>query len=460
MKIIPLTALLALSLFVSGVASAQKEAPPAPGAPRDFKVPEASTFTLDNGLVVTLIPFGAMPKVAIELSIRAGNVDEAADQVWLADMTAHLMAEGTETRSATEISRAAAKMGGSLDVEVDPERTEIKGEVLSELGPEMVKLIADVAQHPKLPDAEVARLKADLQRTLSVMMSRPRSLADQKLASMLYPGHAYGRYAPTPEMIEGFTAAKARGFYESLFGAARSHLYVAGRFDRAAMEAAIRAAFSGWKRGSTPTPPPAKPTSTRAVHLIDRPGAVQSVVLIGLPVIDASHPDAIKLRVANTLLGGYFSSRITSNIREQKGYTYSPSSDVADRYRTSTWVQSAEVTTSVTGPALKEIFLEIDRLQAEPPAEAELRAVKSFMLGDFVLANSTRTSIINQLEFVDLHGLPKEYLATYVSRVLAVTPEDVRQMTAKYIDDTKVTIVIAGDRKAIVDQVKPFGEIK
>ncbi len=453
-------ALLALALVASGSAHAEKETPPAPGTPKDFKVPPASTFTLENGLEVTLVPFGTTPKVAIELSVRAGNVDEAADQVWLADMTARLMREGTETRSATEISLAAARMGGSLDVSVDSERTEIKGEVLSEFGPEMVKLIADVAEHPSLPESEVPRLKADLQRTLSVLMSRPRSLADQKLLGLLYPGHAYGRYAPTPEMIESFTAATSRSFYQALFGAARSHLYVAGRFDSAAMEAAIGAAFSGWKRGAAPTLPLPTPTSTRAIHLIDRPGAVQSVVLIALPVIDASHPDAIKLQVANTLLGGYFSSRITSNIREQKGYTYSPSSDISDRYRTSYWAQSAELTTNVTGPALKEIFLEIDRLQAEPPSESELRAVKSYMAGNFVLTNSTRTNIINQLEYVDLHGLPKDYLSTYVSRVLAVTPEDVRQATAKYLDDTKVTIVIVGDKKVILEQVKPFDEIK
>lgn len=188
MKLIPLTALLAILLLASGAAHAQKEVPPAPGAPKDFKVPEASTFTLDNGLEVTLVPFGSVPKVTIELSVRAGNVDEAADQVWLADMTAHLMQEGTATKSATDISLAAARMGGSLDITVDPERTEILGEVLSEFGPEMVKLIADVVEHPKLPDSEVARLKADLQRALSVTMSQPRSLAAQKLVGLLYPG--------------------------------------------------------------------------------------------------------------------------------------------------------------------------------------------------------------------------------------------------------------------------------
>ena len=375
-------------------------------------------------------------------------MDEAADQVWLSTMTSHLLEEGTATKSATEIALAAAQMGGSLDVSVNQEQTEISGEVLEEFGPEMVKLIADIAQNPKLPESEMPRLKADMQRTLSVMLSRPGSLADQKLASLLYPGHAYGRYAPTPAMIESYTAGKARGFYDAFYGAARSHLYVAGRFDGAALSSAIRSAFSGWKRGAAPAFTPAAPATARAIHLIDKPGAVQSVVLLGLPVVEVSHPDAIKLSVANTLLGGYFSSRITSNIREQKGYTYSPYSYIANKLKTSFWEESAEVTTNVTGPSLKEIFFEIDRLQAEAPPEAD-RAVKSYMIGTFVLLNSSRDQIIDQLEFVDRHGLPKDYLSTYVSKVLAVTPEDVKQVTAKYIDDGKVTIVIVGDRKVI-----------
>lgn len=459
MKLITFTMIAALLLGASA-AHAQKEAPPAPGKPKDFKVPEATTFKLDNGLSVTLVPFGEVPKVAIELSVGTGNVDEAADQVWLADMTADLMEEGTTSRTATEISVAAAKMGGSLDVSVSQERTEIKSEVLSEFGPAMVDLIADVAQRPKFPASEMPRLKTDMLRSLSILRSQPENIVEERFVGLLYPGHAYGRFAPTDAMVEGYTVEKARAFYEAFFGAARSHLYVAGRFDRAAMEAAIRAAFGGWKKGAEPTFSAPKPTSSRAIYLIDRPGSLQSSMLIGLPVIDASHPDEIKLSITNTLLGGYFSSRITSNIREAKGYTYSPGSSVTEHFRASHWAHSSEVTTSVTGPALKEIFLEIDRLQAEPPTEAELKAVKSYMIGTFVLGNSSRTGIINKLEWVDLHGLPREYLSTYVSKVLAVTPEDVKQMTAKYIDDGKVTIVIAGDRKVIEEQVKPFGAIK
>jgi predicted Zn-dependent peptidase len=179
-----------------------------------------------------------------------------------------------------------------------------------------------------------------------------------------------------------------------------------------------------------------------------------------MPVPDPSSPDYVALSVTNTLLGGYFSSRITSNIREQKGYTYSPSSQLSSRWRDAYWAEVADVTTAVTGASLKEIFAEIDRLQAEPPPEAELKAVQNYIAGVFVLQNSSRSGIIGQLEYVDLHGLPQDYLKTYVQRVHAVTPQNVQQMASKYIQDGKATIVVVGDRKAISDQIKPYGKVE
>jgi zinc protease len=157
------------------------------------------------------------------------------------------------------------------------------------------------------------------------------------------------------------------------------------------------------------------------------------------------------------VLGGYFSSRMTANLRESKGYTYSPFSAVQNRYRDANWAQNADVTTTVTGASLKEIFFEIDRLQAEPPTEAELESAKNYMLGTFVLRNSDRAGIIAQLEFINFHGLPADYLNTYVGKVRAVTPGQVQEMTRKYIDDTRTAIIAVGDRKQIEDQVKPYG---
>src|SRR5688572_11212226 len=164
-RILTLTLAAALS---AAAALAQKQAPPAPGQPKGFRVPTPREFKLDNGLEVTLVDYGTVPKATVELSVLTGNASEAANQVWLADLTGDLMAEGTTTKSATDVSTAAARMGGSLDINVGPDRTEIAGDVLSEFAPEMARLIADVVRNPKLPDAEVARLKADMLRNLSI----------------------------------------------------------------------------------------------------------------------------------------------------------------------------------------------------------------------------------------------------------------------------------------------------
>lgn len=446
-------------LFGAGVAHAQKQSPPAPAAPRSFEVPAATKFKLDNGLQVTLVPYGTIPKVRIELAVLAGNAYDDAKQVSLADLTGDLMREGTTTKSSSEISQAAARMGGSLDVAVSVNTAEISGDVLSEFGPEMARLVADVALNPKFPESELPRLKADALRALSITKSQPQQMAVEKFRGVMYPGHPYGRVFPTPEMVQAFTVANVRSFYDANYGAGRAHLYVAGRFDRPAMEAAIRQAFAGWKKGKPSMLQPPQPKSTRAVYLVDRPGAVQSTIILGMPVPDPSNPDYVSLSVVNTLLGGYFSSRITANLREAKGYTYSPSSQLSTRYRDAYWAEAADVTTNVTGPSLKEIFYEIDRLQSEPPPADELKAVQNYMAGVFVLQNSSRSGIINVLELIDLHGLPADYLKTYVQRVYAVTPQDVQKLAQKYIQDEKATIVVVGDRKVIEEQVKPYGTI-
>ena len=440
--------------------SPKRQAPPEPGRPKDFQLPTPRRFELANGLGVTFVRYGTVPKVAVQLAVRTGNIDESADQVWLADLVGDLLTQGTRTRTASEIAESAARMGGSLDVGVGADRTDVGGDVLSEFGPEMARLVADVARNPLFPEAELTRLKGDRLRQLSIAKSQPQQIALEKFRAVLYPDHPYGRLFPTPEKLQAYSVEQVRAFYDSNFGAARSRLYVVGRFDEKAMEAAVRAAFGDWKKG-TPAPQRIpKPRSERGVYLVDRPGAVQSTIILGMPVIDPSNPDYVPVLVMNALLGGSFGSRITSNIREQKGYTYSPSSQVSTRFRDAYWVETADVTTNVTGPSLKEIFAEIDRLQAEPPTDKELKGIQNYLAGTFVLQNSSRAGIIGQLEFVDLHGLPASYLNEYVKRVYAVTPADVQRMTQKHVQDEKATIVVVGDRKTIEDQVKAFGEVK
>ncbi|HJR62959.1 MAG TPA: pitrilysin family protein [Gemmatimonadaceae bacterium] len=440
-------------------AAAQREAPPAPGTPSNFTVPPKREFSLQNGMEVTLVPYGTIPKVTVRLATRVGNVNETAQQTWLGDLMSDLMEQGTRTRTAEQLAMEVASMGGALDVAFGEDLTTIGGDVLSEFGPRMVALVADVARNPRFPETELARLKADRVRQVTIAKSQPQPLAQERFRAVIYGEHPAGRMFPTADQLQGYTIQQVRDFYAANFGAARSHLYVSGRFDATTMERAIRDAFGDWARGPAPVTNIPKPTSSRAIHLIDRPGAVQSTIYMGLPVPDPSSEDYVALQVTNALLGGSFGSRITSNIRERKGYTYSPFSQVSARYRSAFWVEVADVTTNVTGASLKEIFHEIDSLQAVPPSAEELRGIQNYLAGTFVLGNSSRAGIIGQLQLVDLHGLPDNFLQTYVQKIHAVTPADVQRIARTYLKDDQMTIVVVGDKKTIAEQLAPFGKV-
>lgn len=440
-------------------AFAQKQAPPEGGTPKDFVLPAKQNFTLDNGFGATLVQWGSLPKVTVQVVVRAGFLNESENEVWLADLTGDMMKEGTTTRTAQQIAEEAAGMGGTVNINVSVDQSTIGGDVLSEFGPNLVALIGDIARNPVFPESEVARLKNDMLRQLSIQKSRPGQIAFEKFRQVLYQNHPYGRVFPTEAMIQTYTVDNVRNFFKGNFGAVRAHVYVVGQFDAAKMEKAIRDAFGGWEHGADPLMMPPSPTSQRMVHLIDRPGAPQSTLNIGLPVIDPSNQDYMALVVTNALLGGSFGSRITSNIRESKGYTYSPNSSVSVRYRDGYWLQVADVTTSVTGPSLKEIFFEIDRLQAEPPSAEELRGIQNYLAGIFVLQNSSPDGIIGQLAFLRLHGLDDGYLTNYVRNILAVTPEEVQRIAKTYLRDEEMTIVVVGDKKQISSQVEAYGQV-
>jgi len=438
-----------------------KEAPPPPGPPKNFSLPAIRRFDLPNGMKVRLMQYGNTLKATIRLVTQTGNIDESVDHVWLANVTGEMMQQGTATRSAEEIARQAALMGGTLKLNVGMNETTIETDVLTESASSAIGLIADVARNPRFPESELARIKTDALRKLSVQSSEPQSRTIESLRRVFYPNEPYGRSFPTPEMLQGYTLDQIRQFHDRNFGAVRSRIYVVGRFDEAAVERAIRRDFAGWKAGAPPAAPVVSPAIRPAVYLMDRPGAVQSTMLIAIPLIGAApgSADYRPLNVANAILGGTFMSRITSILREQKGYSYSPISYLEVMPGTGYWAEDADVTTNVTGESIKEVIAEIKRLRAEPPSAEELHGIQNFLAGIFVLFNSSRDSITWQLSSLDLYGLGDDYLRDYVKSIYAVTPADVQRVMQKYIDPARLAIVVVGDKKAIAEQLKPFGTI-
>lgn len=452
-------ALSALLLVPFPAAAQQKEKPPEGGKPRNFSLPPRKSFTLPSGVEATLVEYGSIPKAALSVIVRVGAVNESADQIWLADITGEMLKEGTVNRAADVIAREAAGMGGDVAVSVGADETLITSDVLSESAPSMVGLLADVARNPRFADEDFARIRKDKLRELSVAKADPQEMTNALFRSLMFPDHPYGRTLPTAEMLNGFNAGMVRTFYDANYCAARTHIYVVGRFNERDVEEAIREGFAGWRKG-TPAPVNVpKPVSARDIHIIDRPGAAQSTVYLGLPVGDPTSKDYMALKVTDALLGGSFGSRITANIRERHGYTYSPRSVISARYRNAYWVEQADVTTDVTGPSLREIFYEIDSLRRVPPQADELKGIQNYMAGIFVLQNSSRGGIINQLDFINLHGLPASYLTKYVGNVYGVKPADVRRVARAMLRPDAMRIVIAGDRKKVEPQVSEFGKV-
>ncbi len=446
----------AFALLLATFAIAQKSSPPPAGPAKAFKLPPRQSFTLPNGLVANLVEYGSLPKVQITVAVRAGNLNEKSSQVWLADLAGDLMREGTKSKTADEVDAAFARMGGRLTITVSDDQTLLSADVLSDHAAAAARLLAEVTTAPRLPESELTRLKTDMLRRLAIGKTQPRQLGLERFRRVLYGDHPYGRTFPTEEMVKGYTQADVQKFYDADFGAARTRVYVAGKFDSAAVKSALTQAFSSWKKGAAPLIDIPKPHAARSLDLVEKPEAVQSTLYIGLPTIDPSQPDYIPLQVMHTMLGGSFISRITQNIRENKGYTYSPFAQVSSRYRDAYWVEIADVTTAVTGPSMKEIFGEIDGIRNQPPSAEELGRIQRYMSGVFVLQNSTRQGLIGQLNFVDLHGLGDDYLRTFVQKVNAVTAADVQRVAQKYIDPARMTIVVVGDSQKINDQIAPY----
>ena len=450
-------AVLALS-FVAVVYAQEegRQAPPPGGTPKDFVLPAKDVFGLENGLQATLVPFGSVPKATVSIIVRSGNLNEG-DQTWLADLSGDFFLEGTTSRSGEDIARAAAVVGGQINVTINEDQTTISGDVLAEFTPQMVELLAEVVRSPAFSETELDRLKRDRLRQLSIAKTQPQQMANAAFRKALYGNHPYGRVLPDETQLGAYSIEDVRKFYNNNFGAQRTQVYVAGVFDAEATRGAIEKAFGSWEEGPDVLINIPEPVSGKVVvDVIDRPGASQSNLILGLATISPVHDDRIALEISNTLLGGYFSSRITANIREDKGYTYSPRSSLSTRYKDSYWAQTAAVTTTDTGPALKEIMYEIENLQQNPPPVEELDGVKNYAAGIFVLRNSTRNGIINVLNRIGLQELPDTYLTDYVSSVYALTPEQISATTSRYLNKEDMTLTVVGDRGQISEQVAPY----
>ncbi|NNL87436.1 MAG: insulinase family protein [Marinicaulis sp.] len=449
----------ALTAF-NGVAFAdghEKETPPPGSEPRGFSLPEIETYSLKNGVDVTLATYGRVPKAAIRAVVDVGNLNDG-ETPWIADLTAEMMGEGAAGRSASDQALAAASMGGDLNIGVGLDQTFVTMDILSESAPDAVALIADVVQRPDFPETEIDRVKQNLLRNISVGATQPQRIADDAFIGSMYPNHPYAdAVLPDAEKFAELTLDDVKAFHAANFGGARTHIYVVGQFDRRKVKRAIKKGFRNWDEGPPPLALAPETPDNPVINLIDRPGAVQSTIRLGkrVPAVD----NTIDLEAADTILGGYFSSRITRNIREDKGYTYSPNSAISLEKNAAYWRQNADITSEATGPALTEIIKEIRRLQETLPPANELDGIKNYMNGIFVIRLASRGGMASQLAFVDLHDLGIEYLENYVGAVQGLTAQSVQNAAREHLNVDDMSLTVVGDLASVRAQLETVDAI-
>jgi predicted Zn-dependent peptidase len=403
-----------------------------------------------------------IPKFTGQLFFRSGNAVTAAHAPGLADMTATVMRTGTTARTSRQIEEDLRRMGADLSSGAGADTSVVSFAGLVEFSNDLLQLVSELAQNASFPADEFERERRQLIEGLRIERTTPSFLASERLRRVLFGAHPYGTISPIEAQVESYELPQLVDFYRHNYRPGNALLVMVGDFPPAALLDQVENVFGAWDAGNVPEAPnpPLPNLQGRRVYLVHLPGAVQTQVLVGNRAITRKHPDWLRLTLANSIYGGAFNSRLVMNIREQKGYTYSPRSGAHPLRQHGYFSISAAVRNDVVAATLKEIFYEIDRMRSEPVGEDELADARNYLSGVFSLGLATQDGLAGQLATSTLERLPEDYLETYRERILALTAADVLDAAQKYFDSANAQIVIVGDRAQIEAQAAPFGEME
>jgi len=422
--------------------------------------PARTERTLSNGLHVVLVESHTIPKFNGQLLFRSGNA-AAPESFGLADMAATVVRTGTASRTSRQIEEDLRRMGADLGTSAGADTSAISFSGLSENAAGVLALVSDLAQNATFPAEEFERERRQALEALKVERATPGFLAGERLRKVLFGQHPYGNVSPTEQQLEAFTQEELRSFYRAHYVPGDALLILVGDFSAAKMLAQVEEAFGSWLPGQPPQAahPLLPHPRHRKVHLVHLPGSVQTQVLLGNHAITRAHEDWFPLSLANTLFGGAFNSRLVMNIREQKGYTYSPRSSVHPMRQHGYFSVSAAVRNEVVAATLTEMFYELDRMRALPVSAEELDDARNYMSGVFSLGLATQDGLTGQLVLVYLNRLAGDYLETYREKIRALTAPDVQMAAQRYFDSANAQMVIVGDRAQVEAQAALFGEV-
>jgi zinc protease len=435
---------------------------PALASERQVTWPRRKKARLSNGLEVILLESHAIPKFHGELFFRSGNAASIDRGPGLAEMTASVVRTGTAKRTSRQIEEDLRGIGADLSSSAGSDTSAIAFAGLSEFAEPLLQLVNELAREASFPEPEFERERRQKLEEVKLSRTEPGFLAGERLRKVLFGAHPYSVVSPTEQQVAAYKRDDLLGIYRDFYTPENGMLLLVGDFSPDEMLASAEKVFGAWRGKKPETKPSAAPPVPRGrrVYLVHVPGAVQTQILAGCHAITRKHPDWVRLGLTNSLYGGAFNSRLVMNIREDKGYTYSPRSGVNPLRQHGYFSVSAAVRNDVVAASLTEIFYEMDKLRSVLVPESELADAQNYLSGIFSMGLATQGGLLGQIAVVALNELPEDYLETYRHKVRALTPADLLETARKYLDSANMQIVIVGDRSQIESQAALFGPLE
>ena len=415
--------------------------------------------TLPTGLRVVAVTKPGVPLAEIRLRIPFQSA--AAHHPPHATLLSDALLTGAGALDRAGLAAAIQGLGADLTVGVDADRLVISGNVLATGITALLELLRTILVEPTYAADEVETERERLVEKLTIARSRPGTVAGEALALRMWGRHPYALDLPQPDDVADTSADDLRALHESRVRPGEAVLVVVGDVDAAAVLDLAEAALTPWS-GSAPASdvPPLPEPPAGALLVVDRPGSVQSTLRMGRTALSRSDAGYPALQLANLIFGGYFSSRWTENIREDKGYTYGPHSRIDHNVLGSTLMFDVEVATEVTGPAWLETRYELGRIASLPVTDAEVDAVRQYAIGTLALSTATQAGLASTLSGLSAFGLGLDWVIDHPARLAAVTVDEVSAAAAQFFAPVGLTGVIVGDADTITAPLALLGPVE
>jgi predicted Zn-dependent peptidase len=450
---------------VPAVTSVKREAPPVAEV-KELTFPSIEHAKLSNGIDVELARRTAIPKVSLALTFDAGNAADAPARAGIQSLMLDGLEEGTTSRTAEQIAAEQERLGASIGAGSTTDSSQVSLTALTANLLPSLELMADVVRHPKFAEADVARIKAQRLATIAQEQASPMGLAQRAIRPLIYgPDHPYGSVGGSGKAatIEALTPADLRAEHDKWLRPDLAHIVVVGDVTMADLMPKLEAAFGDWKAPVGPAPTkaidaPVAPATPRVV-VIDRPNSPQSVLLLGrvLPLNGAGTGQEA-LELANEVIGNDFLSRLNSDLREDKGWTYGIQSSLLQVRGPRGFVVMTPVQTDRTADSIKLIVEDMKAFPAEKGVDAtELQRVTEGNIRNLPNRFETNGQVLGALLDNQRLGRPDNYQARLPEIYRGIDARAIDAAAAKYLQPEQMVIVVVGDRAKIDAQLKTLG---